>query len=244
LDARQAEPVHPDGKHTMVRQGAWGGQLSIPTSAAATEDTPTQIALASLISSQLLSLPGASVAPAADDRDSVTSTSTLAALRMTPAVAGADVLASTAAEYTVPRRRHQEVRPDLVLSAYNLFTHIGVTSTGVRRACRCPVSSSTCAVFRQRHHDVRRCQPCQCLHRAGASDRSWPAKGARRAGCAFGGTGRASPGVGRASWPGNGARPDLATVGGHGGPPGRRASVLQRRRIQAGRPGVSAREAR
>jgi len=94
----------------VVRQGAWAGQLSIPTSAAATEDTPTQIALASLISSQLLSLPGASVAPAADDRDSVTSTSTLAALRMTPAMTGAGVLAATAGEHTVACERRQEVR--------------------------------------------------------------------------------------------------------------------------------------
>ena len=99
----------------VVRQGAWGGQLSIPTSAAATEDTPTQIALASLIGSQLLSLPCASVAPA-DDRDSVTSTSTLAALRMTPAVAGAGMLASSAGEHADPPEMRQEVRPDPTLS--------------------------------------------------------------------------------------------------------------------------------
>ena len=111
-------------KHDVVRQGAWGRKLSIPTSAAATEDTPTQIALASLISSQLLSLPGTSVAPAADDRDSVTSTSTLAALRMTPAVRSASVPVLAAGEHAIPCGTSPEVPSDPVLTIHNVCARI------------------------------------------------------------------------------------------------------------------------
>ena len=95
-----------------LRQGAWAGQLKTPTSAAVTEDTPTQIALASLISSHLLSLPGAAPAAPADDRDSVTSTSTLAALCGAPAAAaaGAGQLASVQGEHAASRDRLCMVR--------------------------------------------------------------------------------------------------------------------------------------
>ena len=160
-------PVISHNKTQRRRQGAWGGQLSVPASAAATEDTPTQIALASLISSQLLSLPVASAAPA-DDRDSVTSTSTLAALRMTPAVAGAGVPASTAGEYAVPCERRQEVRSNPV-SVFTTSAHLSNTrALGLAAPTRACLSSIHLRLSEQ-HHDVRRQQSLHCLRRTGGT---------------------------------------------------------------------------
>ena len=81
----QQHPAASNALPSKAGHSALGHDALPPASLPGAGDAPTQIALASLISSQLLSLPGA--AAGADDRDSVTSSTTLAALGLRSASA-------------------------------------------------------------------------------------------------------------------------------------------------------------